>query len=418
MEYNMKKYEDFIEGLQKEVEVPGEVLAKFEDTLINLPEKSTGQEHRKGKMKIWMKAAVSAAAVLALGTGFCLTNPVLAAKIPIIGKIFERVEEDVTFSGDYKEKADILTTEQDNTSEPGDTSYTVKDQGVEFTASEIYCDGYSIFLTAKIQVEAGGLNNIPAHYTNRFAGEDEKTAQTIYTDGEWNVQNENKSERLWDNNFEGKVLDDHTYIGMMKIDLEDLTKKNGIIDLQLSFLGYDDLNELDSDDISASHKIEGNWEFSLPYTVDFEDAGEITVNKKSEEGYGISKIFVSPYQLVVYTDIPYTTLSEEEFSREEFENVMGEKNKEIEAAGERPVTYEEFLNEKRYEYYDLCIFNQDGQTLTPQWTDAEKSVFAVKGLDISKLYIFMGNDLLELEKETDMNAAKEKAVLEAEIEVR
>lgn len=74
-------------------------------------------------MMVWIKAAASAAAVLVLEVCFCLANPVLAAKLPIIGKIFEQIESDVTYSGEFKDKADILTTEQENTSELANAAY-------------------------------------------------------------------------------------------------------------------------------------------------------------------------------------------------------------------------------------------------------------------------------------------------------
>ncbi|MBD5550284.1 MAG: DUF4179 domain-containing protein, partial [Lachnospiraceae bacterium] len=63
---------------------------------------------RKDKMKKFGKigmaaAAAAAAAVIGIG-GLGYVNPVLAAKIPLIGKIFEKVEDDVIYSGDYTDK--------------------------------------------------------------------------------------------------------------------------------------------------------------------------------------------------------------------------------------------------------------------------------------------------------------------------
>ena len=55
-------------------------------------------------------AAAVAAAVIGIG-GLGYFNPVLAAKIPLIGKIFEKVEDDATYSGDYTNKKTVLTNE-------------------------------------------------------------------------------------------------------------------------------------------------------------------------------------------------------------------------------------------------------------------------------------------------------------------
>lgn len=413
----MRKYSEFIEGLQQDVDVPDEVWTKFEDTLSSLPEEGTFRQQRG---KRWIKAAALATAVLALGTGFCYVNPVLAEKIPIIGKIFEYVEEDITFSGSYKEKGSILTEEEQGTDETADASYTVEDQGVEITASEIYCDGYSVFLTARVWVEKGGLLNIPAHYTSRFAGEDETTAQSIYINGDWSLKGFDTMERLDVNIFEGKVLDDNTFIGMLKVDLGEVANQDGMLHLQLTKIGYDDLNDINSKDISETHRTTGCWKFIIPFQVDTENAREIQVDQKTEDGYGIEKVFVSPYQLIIFTELPYKTLSEEEFTREDYEQAWGPKNQEIEVAEEKIMTYEECLNEKIYEPFDLAVFNQDGEVLTPVDSDYEKSVFAVRNLEITSFHVFIGTEIEDfpLVKETDMNAAREKSVLEVKVNTK
>lgn len=59
-------------------------------------------KRRKGKMKFGKigRAAAAAVAVAVMGIlGLGYFNPVLAAKLPLIGKIFEKVEEEVTYSG-------------------------------------------------------------------------------------------------------------------------------------------------------------------------------------------------------------------------------------------------------------------------------------------------------------------------------
>ena len=109
---------------------------------------------RKGKMKKFGKvgkgvAVAAAAAVIGIG-GLGYVNPVLAARLPLIGKIFEKVEDDVTYSGDYTDKGIVLTNE-DYTGNLDISDYSVSDKGITLTASEVYCDGYSIFLTVNIE---------------------------------------------------------------------------------------------------------------------------------------------------------------------------------------------------------------------------------------------------------------------------
>ena len=68
---------------------------------------------RKDKMKQIGRIGKVAAAVIVvalIGTlGLGYFNPVLAAKIPLIGKIFEKVEDNITYSGDYTDQGIVLT---------------------------------------------------------------------------------------------------------------------------------------------------------------------------------------------------------------------------------------------------------------------------------------------------------------------
>ena len=69
---------------------------------------------RMGKMRKFEKigkAVAAAAAICIIGIGALgYFNPVLAAKIPLIGGIFEQIEDDIRYSGDYANRASILTS--------------------------------------------------------------------------------------------------------------------------------------------------------------------------------------------------------------------------------------------------------------------------------------------------------------------
>ena len=96
-----------------------------------------------------------------------------------------------------------------------DTSdYTVSDKGITLTASEAYCDGYSIFLTVNIESEDADFTHIPRHYTGMNIADD-KTAAGFYIDGKWRV--DGRSDEWLENTFDGEVIDSHTFAGMLKI---------------------------------------------------------------------------------------------------------------------------------------------------------------------------------------------------------
>ena len=132
----MSKFDDMIRGLQ-DTEVPQNVRTRTRETFSKLPDK---QEKQVVRDKFWMKYAATAAAVMIVGTGFCYTNPALAAKIPFIGKIFTEVQQTVTFSGTFDDKAEVLNTEGSSEVEIQNPMYIAESDGITITASEVYCD--------------------------------------------------------------------------------------------------------------------------------------------------------------------------------------------------------------------------------------------------------------------------------------
>lgn len=76
---------------------------------IRVRRRRKSKMNRFGKAGGAVAAAVSVAIIGTLGLGYF--NPVLAAKIPLIGKIFDKVEDDITYSGDYTDRETVLTNE-------------------------------------------------------------------------------------------------------------------------------------------------------------------------------------------------------------------------------------------------------------------------------------------------------------------
>ena len=162
--------------------------------------------------------------------------------------------------------------------------------------------------------------------------------------------------------------------------------------------------------------------FDIPFSVDTELVKEIGVGQESE-GYTLEKVFISPYQVVTYVDVPH---EEREITREEYEALMTEKTGGTE---DRGITYEEYVEQagKIYPFWNTVICNQDGEMLFSNPEDVGKTVAAVDGKDISVLNIFVFDDAdadLEVEKSrldngtVDMKRAKDLAVISAEIEVK
>lgn len=474
----MKRYEEFIGGLQQDIEVPDDVWRQYVHTLeqigqcagqkeegtmikqggrkagwkaeksrvleqeMNLERNQVLEQERnleriktsrsRARRRTWVKAAAAAGVVATGIVALSYTNPVAASKLPLIGRIFEQVAQDATYAGNYDKKV-VLEEEkagrETGAEETGNAAagtkavdenagvYTSSDQGVAITASEVYCDGYSIYLTAQVTSEEGGFTNIPSHYTRRF---ENKTSQSIHATGVCETTADGQKMDMFGLEFEGKAVDDHTFVGMIKVDMDSYSATDDIARFKLTEIAYSDQTLESEDDIEWEHRIQGSWELEVPFSVDTTQCREIPINRHDKAGYTLRKVFVSPYQVIVFSDTPYTTLSPEEYTKEDFKRQWGQKNEEIAAYGGEEVTYDQMLARKYYEYYELAVYNQDGESLEMQYGDEKKTVFAVQGHTLSKLHIYAGDKSHEMEliKAKDEQEAKEKSVLDAEVDLR
>ena len=364
---------------------------------------------RKDKMGKFGKAGITAAAAVTMAIvgigGLGYFNPALAAKIPLIGKIFEKVEDDIIYSGDYSDKGTVLT-EEDYAGNLDTSDYSASDKGITLTASEVYCDGYSIFLTVNIEAEEADFTHIPEHYTGMHVT-DNRTAAGFYIDGTWSVEG-NASERF-ENTFEGEVIDSHTFAGMLKMNLAQKAVNNSKLNLNINGLGYDDDRMLDGEEISASHWTEGSWEIVLPFEVDESDVKTIEVGEQ-KGNITLENVVVSPYQVIVHATTPG---EQRELTDDRREKLLSK---------DPDMTDAEMFALLGYSYepcYTIC-FNQDGEMLYADTEMAGRAGFAVQGKEIKTLYIFLFDNLdhwAKMEQEGMNSSVADKAVISREIHV-
>lgn len=364
---------------------------------------------RKDKMKQIGKTGKVAAAVIAaavIGTlGLGYFNPVLAAKIPLIGKIFEKVEDNITYSGDYTDQGIVLTNE-DPAGNLDTSDYSASDKGITLTASEVYCDGYSVFLTVNIGAEEADFTHIPEHYTGANVAEN-RTAAGFYIDGTWSVGG--SSPEWLENTFEGEVIDSHTFAGMIKVNLAEKPAGSGQLNLNISGLGYDDDRMLDSEEISASHWTDGSWKLAIPFEVNATDVKTIEVGEK-KGNITLEDVVVSPYQVIVHATTPGEPRELTDSIREKL-------------LSENPDMTDAEMFELLGWSYEPCytiVFNQDGEMLYSDTELAGWAGFAVQGKEIKALHILIFDnfdDWLQMEKEGMGSSAADRAVMSKEIHV-
>lgn len=356
-----------------------------------------------GKLGRGVAAAVAAAVIGTLGMGY--VNPALAAKLPLIGNIFEKVEEDAIYSGDYTDKKIVLTNE-DHAGNLNTSDYTVSDQGITLTASEVYCDGYSIFLTVNIESEDADFTHIPRHYTGMNAA-DNRTAAGFYIDGTWSV---NGTSPEWiENTFDGEVIDSNTFAGMLKIDLAKKYTGSGELNFNVTGLGYDDDRMLDAEEITASHWTDGSWNIAIPFEVNATDVKTIEVGE-TEGNITLEDVVVSPYQVIVHAVTPG---EQRELTDDRREKLLSK---------DPDMTDAEMFELLGWSYepcYTIC-FDQNMERLYPDTEMAGRAGFAVQGKEIKTLYVFIFDnfdDWTQMEQEGMNSSVADRAVISKEIHV-
>ena len=218
-------------------------------------EKSTGSSGKKSsgtvkshkKFKAVYKTALGLTAAAAVFSAVCITNPAFAENIPLVGNVFKQLGNSLGFYGDYSKYAKQLTdstedarsadadgsqegsnnsqnvqaedqntTENDNSDKTKDNeSYSKTVDGTTVTLSEVYCNELAMYLSITIHTE----DKFPDTFI-RFDGKpdiklsENSTVKYDYMDGKSN---------LFNAYLDGKMLDDNTYAGVLRIPVEDMT---------------------------------------------------------------------------------------------------------------------------------------------------------------------------------------------------
>ena len=111
------------------------------------------------------------AAEFAGGVFFFVNNPTLAANLPFIGHIFEKMQDSFSYEGDYSKVGKALEPESvgqqlesaENTSEMEEVSaYTKTADGLTVTLSEVYCNDQALYITTQIQSESKNTAGQPS----------------------------------------------------------------------------------------------------------------------------------------------------------------------------------------------------------------------------------------------------------------
>lgn len=325
------------------------------------------EKRRKGKRMKKVFAGVSVlAASFALMIVFCAANPVMAAKLPIIGSFFKDVEEKVSYKGDYSSRSEKLIPEETEgavESTEADSPYVQTDNGVTVSLGEIYCNDMALYIG--IQIQTG--EPLSKEFIEESMGqwdystiEIHSAAMADMTESGGPVLN---SLGLSPYYIEGSFEDDRTFTGIIRIGAEDFVenltpeydgeisvenwdehfRRTGIPDkfqYQLNidkiFDSYTWTGDYDhpGEDIQNPECIEGNWNFTLDIQKDNSECMVKEFNARDENGFGISKITKTPYEIQAEAILP-----EGESIADYFVAIRDAQGKPLESQGDNAEVY-------------------------------------------------------------------------------
>ena len=234
-------------------------LENAENIVQRLPEKSTekstgssgkkssGVEKSHKKFKAVYKTALGLTAAAAVFSAVCITNPAFAENIPLVGNVFKQLGNSLGFYGDYSKYAKQLTdstedalsadadgsqegssnsqnvqVEDQNTTEnhnadktKDDQSYSKTVDGTTVTLSEVYCNELAMYLSMTIHTE----NKFP----DTFITSDGKPNIKLSENSTVKYDYMDEKSNLFNAYLDGKMLDDNTYAGVLRIPVDDMT---------------------------------------------------------------------------------------------------------------------------------------------------------------------------------------------------
>ncbi len=292
---------------------------------------------RKRNIRRKFVQITSISAALLLSFIFLAANPSLAAKLPLVGHIFERLQYKSSYSGDMASKATPLTTEETtDTEESADTeesdAFSQTIEGTTLTLSEIYCNNQALYISLLIESQDKFPDTMLTMEKQPNIGFSVTENYSFYTSDttDYNIYYP-----------EGEFINAYTYAGIMRIDLNskkvnisnqiipetfqldlsieqivgtkanpdnfwdsfDLTKDEVESMSEEAFQAF--MNENFTEEWSAypnlheNYWFDGAWKYSIPIAIDESQTETVSIGTTNENGVGISSVTKTPFELTL-----------------------------------------------------------------------------------------------------------------------
>lgn len=252
----------------------------------------SGKDNKWKTGKKFLYSIVSATAVVVFVFIVALSNPVWAANLPIIGGIFEKIQEIWHYGSVPEEEINGLVTEVEevNGLQEEIYPYQLSANGIIVKLTEYYATNEAVFLGMKIESEKA--------FPGFYKPEENNLSVQLFATAE--VSYDTEVLNAGDGYLKGVQTDEHTFEGVLRMDLRNKEiPKHFEMNLMLSN-GYLYFVNLDKTGLrKEAFKIEGVIE-NIPISISDAEEKVIEINEVNELGIGIERIKISPVELIIY----------------------------------------------------------------------------------------------------------------------
>ncbi|MCM1159217.1 MAG: DUF4179 domain-containing protein [Bacteroidales bacterium] len=321
----------------REIPVPGEL-----DQVVTESLKKITVQQKKRNLKLWAFRGGAVAAAFVCGIVFCISNPSFAANLPLIGHIFEKMQDDFPYAGDYSGIGEKLADEPASGEEGAEettgweeaSGYVQTVDGVTITLSEMYCNSQALYVTVQIQSE----EKFPEIDSLNF---EESTGEFSFLVEEAAGKSGFRAGKAYlTPTLDGAFIDENTYAGLLRFDLNEVTGYNasaleipetysvklrlnrlvgGLVDVEAPDFGLteEEMEAMSDEEWKAwmlkwdaehpdydDHLVAtycGSWIFDLDVTMDKSDMQVVEINEKNEQGIGFKRVVKDRFEITMYT---------------------------------------------------------------------------------------------------------------------
>lgn len=273
-------------------------------------------------------SALAAAALLAVCLGVLfVSNPSLAAKLPIIGRIFSQVQDKVSYKGDFDSSDDTIIEAPSSeimtgaVNKAAENPFTQTSGGLTVTVSEINCSAQALYIALCIENEEDFPSDFMKSNQEDYALDyDILSLESIdYFD----IAGMERAKRGPENGvpgpyyIEGEFVDARTFAGIIRVPLDDaacprqFTYYLEISDIYGELFSYSEeetLTDPDGNVVTLREPLKkhytGTWNFALDVTRKENGQEVALVNKANADGLGIASVKKTAFEITAQLLLP------------------------------------------------------------------------------------------------------------------